>query len=243
MLASPRSYFFKKLLPTPLEAIVRHLLIALPAGVLAFLEARVVDAPLVVLLAIAVAVAVVWTGLATLVAARLRPTPTRAAAAAGTAVVAATMLLAPGVVLHLMFGAPADYLAVQQSPAGLGTVGYYATLNPLMEWVLVPLALYLAWPDRAARRPALAAATLFYLERAATYLYFAPAILAWPGTPTTPALLAEVDLWLRLDWTRVAVDALAVALFARAALAYSMASRPVSGAAPSTSFVTWNASA
>jgi hypothetical protein len=197
---------------------VRFLSIALPAGVLAFLEARVVDAPVAVHLAIAAAVALLWAGLATLLTARLRRTPARAAAAAGAVVVAAAMLLAPGVVLHLMFGAPADYLAVQQSPATTGTVGYYATLNPLTEWVLIPLALHLAWPTPAARRPALLAAAVFYLERVSTYLYFAPAILSWPHTPTSPALVGEVAVWLQLDWARVAVDALAVVLFARAAL-------------------------
>lgn len=202
---------------------MRSLLVALPAGVLAFLEARVVDAPVFVHLAIAAAVALVWAGLAALVAARLRRTPTRAAAVAGAVAIAAAMLLAPGVVLHLMFATPAGYLAVQQSTAGSGTVGFYATLNPLTEWVLVPLVLFLAWPQPAARRPALVAAVLFYLERAVTYLYFAPALLAWPRTPTTPALLAEVDVWLRLDWTRVAVDALVVLLCARAALAAAAA--------------------
>jgi hypothetical protein len=213
---------------------VRFLLIALPAGVLAFLEARVVDAPVAVHLAIAAVTALIWAALATLVATRLRHTPMRAASAAGAVVVAAAMLLAPGVVLHLMFGAPADYLAVQQSPATTGTVGYYATLNPLTEWVLVPLALHLTWFRPAARRPALIAAVLFYLERVATYLYFAPTILGWPGTPTTPELVDQVAVWLQLDWVRVAVDAVAVVLFARAALV-SAAGAPTRTALPAPS--------
>jgi hypothetical protein len=204
---------------SPRRFIVRHLSIAALAGVLAFLEARAVAAPLVVHLAVAVAVAGVWTALATLVAARLRRTPARTATVAGAVAIAAAMLMAPGVVLHLMFGDPGTYLAVQQSPAVTGTVGYYATLNPLTEWVLLPLALLLCWSNPHSRRPALIAAGLFYAERVATYLYFAPAILSWPGTPTTPALVDQVGLWLQLDWLRVAVDAAVVVLFGRAALA------------------------
>ena len=198
---------------------MRHLLIATPAGVLAFLQARAIPASVLVHLAVAAAVALLWYGLATAVAARLRRTPTRAAATAGFAAIAAAMLMAPGIVLHLMFSAPAAYLEVQQSSAGTGTVGYYATLNPLTEWVLAPLALLLCWPDPATRRPAVAAAVLFYLERAATYLYFAPAILSWPGASTSPALIDQVGLWMQLDWLRIAVNALTIVLFGRAALA------------------------
>jgi hypothetical protein len=61
-------------------------------------------------------------------------------------------------------------------------------------------------------------AALYYLERVATYLYFAPAILSWPNARTTPALLDEVALWLQLDWARIFVDAVTMALFALAAI-------------------------
>ena len=195
-----------------------YLIVVAAAALLGFLEFRVVDAPLLVQVAFGLALGGLWTGLGVLVTRRLRRSPRRAAGTAMAAAIANAMLLAPGIILHLMYSTPTRYLAVQQSPAGASTVAYYAILNPLTEWVLVPLALWLAWPDRRTRTPILVAAALYYLERAATYLYFAPAILAWPHRQTTPTLLEQVTVWLHLDVARMVVNGVAIALFAVSAL-------------------------
>jgi hypothetical protein len=197
---------------------VQLLILGALASLLGFLESRAVDAPLVAHVGAGVLFGVVWVSVAALVARRLRHSPRRTAAVAMAVALASAMLLAPGVILHLMYHAPASYLAVQQSDAGSGTVAYYAILNPLTEWLLVPLALHLAWPDRATRVPALLAAGLYYAERVTTYLYFAPAILAWPGRPVTPRLLDEVAVWLHLDVARMVVNGVAILLFTTVAL-------------------------
>jgi hypothetical protein len=101
---------------------VPRLVIAALAALLAFLEARAFEAPLAVEILVAAAWALLWTGAATLVTRRLRPTIARAAVAAVAVALAGAMLLAPGLILHLMFGAPADYLALQQSRSGASTV-------------------------------------------------------------------------------------------------------------------------
>jgi hypothetical protein len=213
-----------------------YVVIAALASMLGFLEARVIDAPWPVEVGVGLLVGLVWTVLAALVARAVRPGPRRAATVAITAIVASAMLLAPGIILHLMYGAPADYLAVQQSRAASATVAYYATLNPLSEWVLIPLAVYLAWPEPARRRPIVIAATIYYLERLTTYLYFAPHILGWSHEPATPALIDSVGTWLTLDWARIAVNAVCIVLLARGVIAGTAHRRhvpvPRTGVAP-----------
>ncbi|WP_279580396.1 hypothetical protein [Fodinicola feengrottensis] len=124
------------------------------------------------------------------------------------------MLLTPGILLELMmFPNPDAYLSMIQT-AGNGTVGFYATFNPLTEWILVPLALFFNWRSPVRRKIAIVAAVLYYLERVATYLYFAPAVLRWQGSQKSAELVQQqVGGWLSIDWMRMAVDGLTIVLF------------------------------
>ncbi|WP_163512908.1 hypothetical protein [Fodinicola acaciae] len=195
---------------------MKLVVIAIVASILGFLEARFTNLPVLAAIGIGVAGGVVWTALAFGVSRWIRRHRTLDAANGSALAVAlvATMLLTPGLLLETMMFPTADaYLTMIQSGAGSGTVAFYATFNPLTEWILVPLALYFNWPHTGRRRVAIAAATVYYLERASTYLYFAVQILHWQHTPKTPDLLAAVDLWLSVDWTRMAVDGLMILAF------------------------------
>lgn len=64
---------------------------------------------------------------------------------------------------------------------------------------------------------------LRYIERAITYLYFAPTVLGWQDTTTdqtTPTLLDEVSRWMTLDLARSPVDWLLVAVLMVAVVTY-----------------------
>jgi hypothetical protein len=192
-----------------------YLVIAALAAIFGFLEAQVFIATLPSLL-IGAAWGLVWTAVAGLVAAifgRVRDNPVHSPNASALLVAFTTvMMLAAGLILHLMFGSPEAYLALQQS-GGEGDLYFYATLNPLTEWVLVPLALFFNWKDPRRRKLVVTAAAIYYAERLATYLYFAPVITSWPNAQPSAELLDEVSLWLTLDWVRIVVGIPMILLF------------------------------
>lgn len=194
-----------------------YVLIAVFASTLGFLEARMLNAPVLLELGMGIGMGVVWTAIAYGVSRlleRFRENPVNAPNGSAIAVaLCATMLLTPGILLELMmFPSPDAYLSMIES-AGNGTVGFYATFNPLNEWVLVPLALFFNWRSPIRRRIAIVAAVLYYLERVATYLYFAPAVLRWQASPKSAELVQQVGNWLSVDWSRMAVDGLMIVLF------------------------------
>jgi hypothetical protein len=192
-----------------------YLVIAALAAIFGFLEAQVFIAPLPSLL-IGAAWGLVWTALAGLVAAvigRLRDNPLHWPNASALLVAFVTvMMLGAGLILHLMVGSPESYLALQQSGTE-GDLFFYATLNPLTELVLVPLALFLNWKDPRRRKLIVTAALIYYAERIATYLYFGPVIASWPDAQPSAELLDEVSLWLSLDWIRIVVGIPMILLF------------------------------
>lgn len=96
-------------------------------------------------------------------------------------------------------------------------------VNTPREWLLVPLALLVNWHLPRRRRLLVAAVAVLYLERVITYLYFAPTVLSWQDTTpaqTTPALVAEVGRWMRLDLARTPVDWMLVAVLLAVVVAY-----------------------
>jgi hypothetical protein len=192
-----------------------YLLIAALAAIFGFLEAQVFIATLPSIL-IGAAWGLVWTALAGLVAAifgRVRDNPIHSPNASALLVAFTTvMMLAAGLILHLMVGSPEAYLALQQS-GGEGDLYFYATLNTLTEWVLVPLALFFNWKDPWRRKLVVTAALIYYAERVATYFYFAPVVLSWPNAQPSAELLDEVSLWLTLDWVRIVVGIPMILLF------------------------------
>ncbi|WP_084957048.1 hypothetical protein [Thermoactinospora rubra] len=163
----------------------------------------------------------VWTGLAVLLGtgiARLRDrVPAIADATALAAALAVMLTFGAGLAQHLMYPSPEAYLGLMRSPASGGATGLYMAVNPLAEWVLVPAALALSWRRARQWRLVLAAATVYYLQRLATYLYFAPTVLSWTeATGAVPP--SQVGLWLTLDLARMALDLTVVVLLAAAAL-------------------------
>ncbi|MFG6194002.1 hypothetical protein [Nonomuraea sp. JJY05] len=115
-----------------------------------------------------------------------------------------------------MYPTPDAYLHLMRSDAAAGATGLYMAVNPLLEWLLIPAALTLAWHTGRQRRPLLIAAAVYYLQRITTYLYFAPTVLSWTGTGPVP--LPQVALWLDLDLARMTLDLTVIAVLAAAAL-------------------------
>ncbi|MEV4014322.1 hypothetical protein AB0J35_27850 [Nonomuraea angiospora] len=72
-------------------------------------------------------------------------------------------------------------------------------------------------PSAVTSRLLLIAATVYYLQRITTYLYFAPTVLSWT-TATRPVPLPQVALWLDLDLARMILDLTVIAVLAAAAL-------------------------
>lgn len=197
--------------------IVTLIVVAALATILGTLEARIVGAPPLLTLLMGAGIGVAWAAVAMCVAALLGRRRTAGHWPDASAMLAAfvsTVLLAGGIVSHLMFHTPEMYLTSQQNGTGDGLVFYYVVLNPLTEWVLVPFVLLCNWASPARRRLALAAAVVYYGERVSTYLYFAPNILSWKHATVTPELLVQVSLWLQLDTLRILVNLVMIVLFA-----------------------------
>ncbi|GAA3203945.1 hypothetical protein [Nonomuraea helvata] len=162
----------------------------------------------------------VWTALAALLAVpllRLRARhPMFPSAVTLAAAFVAALTLGAGLVQHVMYPTPEAYLQLMRSNAAGGATGLYMAINPLLEWVLLPAALALAWHSKQ-RRLLLIAATVYYLQRLTTYVYFAPTVLSWTtGGDTVP--LSQVGLWLNLDLARMTLDLTVIAILAAAAL-------------------------
>jgi hypothetical protein len=161
-----------------------------------------------------------WTALAGLLAGpllRLRERATVLPAAVALAAALITALtLGAGVVQHLMYPTPEAYLALMRSAAAGGATGLYMMINPLLEWLLVPIALTLAWHS-SQRRWVLIGAAVYYLQRLTTYLYFAPTVLGWSTTGDAVSL-PQVGLWLNLDLARMTLDLTVIAILATTAL-------------------------
>jgi hypothetical protein len=106
-------------------------------------------------------------------------------------------------------------------PPMAGGFTFFVILNPLVEWVAIPAALYLNWHIPRRRTLLLAGALLYYAARAWTYLYFVPAIFEFMATPPGAALSAElvarVTRWVNLSVVRMAIDGLLALAFLLAA--------------------------
>lgn len=87
------------------------------------------------------------------------------------------------------------------------------TINPLLEWLLIPVTLTLAWHHAKRRRLLLIGATVYYAQRLTTYLYFAPTVRGW--TTTGDAVpLSHVGLWPNLDLARMTLDLAVIVILA-----------------------------
>lgn len=98
----------------------------------------------------------------------------------------------------------------------------FAGIHLLFEWVLVPTVLITNWHHRTRRTLLLIAAVAFYLSRMASALYFSQTATEWArlpqDTPVTGALLADIQVWLNLNWLRALLQSALVAILLYVAL-------------------------
>jgi len=126
------------------------------------------------------------------------------------------MLLSAGL------GTPSTTFTIVHPPFGGGFNLFIITLNSLMEWLLIPVALLLNWHIPKRRTFIVIAAAAFYAMRVWSYIYFVPNIFEFGALPPDGPFSAEVverfRIWVNLSWLRFAFqDVLTYLLFLLAA--------------------------
>ena len=124
-------------------------------------------------------------------------------------------LLAGGALLVLMLlsaglGAPSTSFTIIHPPFGGSFNLFIITLNSLMEWLLIPAALFLNWHIPKRRTLIVIAAVVYYAMRVWTYVYFVPNIFEFGALPPDGPFSAEVverfRIWVNLSWLRFGFD-------------------------------------
>jgi hypothetical protein len=136
-------------------------------------------------------------------------------------------LMAGGSLLEMMLlsvglGSPSTTFTIVHPPFGDSFNLFIITMNSLMEWLLMPVALFCNWHIPKRRTLIVIAASAFYAMRVWTYLYFVPNIFEFGALPPEGPFSAEVverfRMWVNLSWLRFAFqDALPYLLFLLAA--------------------------
>jgi hypothetical protein len=171
------------------------------------------------------------------IARRLARSESRRAALANASVFLATLgaaLMAGGSLLQQMLlsaglGAPSTTFTMIHPPFGDSFNLFIITLNSLMEWLLMPVALFLNWHIPKRRTFIVIAASAFYAMRVWTYVYFVPNIFEFGALPPDGPFSAEIverfRIWVNLSWLRFAIqDILPYLLFLLAAFVPASAS-------------------
>jgi hypothetical protein len=87
---------------------------------------------------------------------------------------------------------------------------FIITMNSLMEWLLIPAALFLNWHIPKRRTLIVIAAAAFYAMRVWSYIYFVPNIFEFGALPPDGPFSAEVverfRMWVNLNWIRIAIQ-------------------------------------
>jgi hypothetical protein len=116
--------------------------------------------------------------------------------------------------------APETMLFLMRPPMK-GGFTFFLIFNALMEWLVIPAAVYLNWHLSQRRVLIVAGALLYYAARVWTYLYFVPNIFEFMATsaagPLSAELMNRVTRWVNLSWVRAAIDGLTAVLFLVAA--------------------------
>jgi hypothetical protein len=132
---------------------------------------------------------------------------------------------------QVWIASPPSSFELIQPPIGNGLNAFFILFNSLMEWVLIPAAIFFNWRIPKRRTLIVATALIYYGMRVWTYLYFAPEIMTFyeisPSGPFSPELAERAQRWVTLSWYRVAIDGLVNSLFFLAAFipSYSPAER------------------
>lgn len=104
---------------------------------------------------------------------------------------------------------PQSQLLLMRSPFK-GGFTFFVIFNSLMEWLMLPGALFLNWRIPSRRNLLIVGALLYYSSRCWTYIYFVPAIFRFmsvpPDNPLSSDLASEIMRWVNLSWIRCAVD-------------------------------------
>jgi hypothetical protein len=118
------------------------------------------------------------------IAMRLSRKESRRPALANASVFLATLasgLMAGGALLQQMLlsaglGTPSTTFTMIHPPFGGSFSLFIITMNSLMEWLLIPVALFLNWHIPKRRTLIVIAAAMFYAMRVWSYIYFVPNI-------------------------------------------------------------------
>jgi hypothetical protein len=142
-------------------------------------------------------------------------------------------LLAGSALLEIMLlsaglGTPSTTFTMIHPPFGGSFNLFIITLNSLMEWLLIPAALFLNWYIPKRRMFIVIAAAAFYAMRIWTHVYFVPNIFEFgalpPDGPFSAELVERFRLWVDLSWFRLGFDVLANLLFVLTAFVPASAS-------------------
>jgi hypothetical protein len=118
-------------------------------------------------------------------------------------------LLAGGALLEMMLlsaglGTPSSTFTMIHPPFGGSFNIFIITLNSLMEWLLIPVALFLNWHIPKRRTFIVIAAAVFYAMRLWSYIYFVPNIFEFatipPDGPFSTELVERFRLWVSLTF-------------------------------------------
>ena len=136
-------------------------------------------------------------------------------------------LMAGGSLLQQMMvsaglGTPSTTFTMIHPPFGDSFSLFIITLNSLMEWLLIPVALFCNWHIPKRRTFIVIAASAFYAMRVWSYIYFVPNIFEFGALPPDGPFSAEIverfRMWVNLSWLRFAIqDALTYLLLLLAA--------------------------
>jgi hypothetical protein len=142
-------------------------------------------------------------------------------------------MLAGGALLEMLLlsaglGTSSTTFTMIHPPFGGSFNLFIITLNSLMEWLLIPVALFLNWHVPKRRRLIVIAAVVYYAMRVWTYIYFVPNIFEFgalpPEGPFSAELVERFRIWVNLSWFRLAIDVLTNLLFLLAAFVPASAS-------------------
>src|SRR5215217_388963 len=107
-------------------------------------------------------------------------------------------------------GCALDHVHHSPSPFGGSFSLFIITMNSLMEWLLMPVALFLNWHIPKRTTLIVIAAAAFYAMRVWSYLYFVPNIFEFGAIPPDGPFSAEVverfRMWVNLSWLRFAIQ-------------------------------------
>ena len=140
--------------------------------------------------------------------------------------VLASGMLSGGSLLYLMLSsaglsAPSTSFTLVHPPFGGRFDLFIITFNTLLEWLLIPAALFLNWRIPKRRTLIVIAAVVYYAMRVWTYIYFVPIIFEFgamqPDAPVSAEVLERFRVWVNLSWIRGAIDISTYLLFLLAA--------------------------